>query len=442
MTDNKGVDFTVSAGEPLRGGLRVPGDKSISHRALMLGAIAEGRTQIEGFLDSEDTNATMNALRLMGVEIERTDNNVISIEGVGLHGLTAPAEPLNLGNSGTSVRLFAGLLAGQAFDSQLLGDVSLMQRPMQRITDPLQQMGANICCTEAGTLPIRITGNASLKGMTYTMPVASAQLKSAILLAGLYASGKTCVREPAVTRDHSERMLAQFACVIEKDDKQICISPQPLRAQDISVPADISSAAFFMIAASIVPGSDLLLENVGTNPTRRAVIEILQLMGADITLEDEKDLSGEPVANIRVRHSQLNGIEIPTPLVPIAIDEFPVLMVAAAYADGETRLSQAAELRVKESDRIKAMCEGLKTIGIDVEEHQDGMCVRGGIVNGGRVDSYTDHRIAMAFSVAALAASAAITIKDCANVDTSFPGFVDSFRSLRLPIAITGRAHG
>ena len=251
------MDFTISAGGPLTGSLRVPGDKSISHRALMLAAIAEGRTRIEGFLDSEDTNATMHALRLMGVEIERTDNNVICIEGVGLHGLTAPAEPLNLGNSGTSVRLFAGLLSGQAFNSQLLGDESLMQRPMQRITDPLQQMGANICCTDAGTLPIRITGKASLKGITNIMPVASAQLKSAILLAGLYASGKTCVSGSAVTRDHSERMLSQFACVIEKNDKQICISPQPLRAQDISVPADISSPAFFMVAATIVPGSNI-----------------------------------------------------------------------------------------------------------------------------------------------------------------------------------------
>ncbi len=438
MTADKRVDFTVSAATALRGRLRVPGDKSISHRALMLGAIADGRTRIEGCLDSEDTRATMHALRLMGVGIERLEGNVISIEGVGLHGLTAPGEAINLGNSGTSLRLLTGLLAGQRFDSQLLGDESLMQRPMRRITEPLQQMGANIRISDAGTLPVHIIGKARLKGMTYTMPVASAQLKSAILLAGLYASGKTCIIEPAVTRDHSERMLAQFACVPTHDGGQICISPQSLRAQDISIPADISSAAFFMVAASIVAGSDLLLEDVGLNPTRRAVMDVLQLMGADITLEDEREISGEPLANVRVRHSRLKGIEIPVRLVPIAIDELPVLMVAAAYADGETRLRRAAELRVKESDRIRTMCEGLRAIGIDVEECRDGMHVRGGTVAGGTVNSFGDHRIAMSFSIAALAASAAITVTDCANVSTSFPEFAGCFRSLGLPIIITG----
>ena len=407
----------------------------------MLGAIAEGRTRIEGFLNSEDTRATINALRLMGVEIE-TNASTISIEGVGLHGLTAPGEPLNLANSGTSVRLFAGLLSGQSFDSQLLGDESLMQRPMRRITDPLQQMGAQIHCTKAGTLPIRITGNTKLTGITYVMPVASAQLKSAILLAGLYASGKTCVIEPAVTRDHSERMLSQFGCAIEKQDNKICISPQRLRAQDISIPADISSAAFFMVAALIVPGSDLLLENVGINPSRHAVIEILRLMGADITLENEKIMSGEPIANIRVRYSQLSGIEIPPALVPIAIDEFPVLMIAAACARGETLLSQAAELRIKESDRIRAMCEGLQALGVGVEEREDGMRVQGGTLTGGAVDSHTDHRIAMSFAVAALAASATVTVRDCANVNTSFPEFVDCFNTLGLPVTVTGVAHG
>ncbi len=438
MIYNKRIDFTASVASPLTGKLRVPGDKSVSHRALMLGAIAEGRTRIDGFLDSEDTSATINALEMMGVEIECPEANVIAVKGVGLHGLRAPTKALNLGNSGTSVRLFAGLLSGQTFDSELQGDASLMQRPMRRITVPLQQMGADIRCTQAGTLPIHIKGGAKLAGFTYTMPVASAQLKSAILFAGLYATGETCVIEPAMCRDHSERMLKQFGCLIEKRNRQVCLCPRPLKAQNISVPGDISSAAFFMVAALIVPGSDLLLENVGINPSRHAVIEILLLMGADIALEDEKNLSGEPVANIRVRHSQLSGIDIPPHLVPIAIDEFPVLMVAAAYARGETVLSHAEELRVKESDRIKAMCEGLRTIGIEVEERQDGMRVHGGKVRGGKVDSYADHRIAMSFSVAALAASGPVIVTNCANVNTSFPGFVAGFNSLGAVIGISG----
>ena len=434
MRENSRVDFTISAGVALKGTLRVPGDKSISHRALMLGAIAKGSTRIEGFLNGEDTIATMNALRSMGVEIEQLEDNVVVIEGVGLDGLSAPTEALNLGNSGTSVRLFAGLLAGQAFDTELIGDESLMQRPMRRITEPLQQMGADISCSETGTLPIRIRGKANLKAMTYTMPVASAQLKSAILLAGLYAPGKTCVIEPATTRDHSERMLSLFGCRLEKNQKQICLSSEKLQAQDVYVPADISSAAFFMVAASIVPDSELILEGVGINPTRHAVIEILRLMGANIELEDETELSGEPIANIRIQHSQLHGIEIPLHLVPIAIDELPVLMIAAANAKGETILTGAKELRVKESDRIAAMCKGLETLGIETEEFEDGMRVRGGKLAGGRIDSYTDHRIAMAFSIAALAASDNVTVMDCANVNTSFPGFVDSLASLNISI--------
>ncbi len=434
MRDKNQIHFTVGAGGPLKGYLRVPGDKSISHRALMLGAIAEGSTSVEGFLNGEDTIATMNALRSMGVEIKQQSDTTILIEGVGLHGLSAPTKALNLGNSGTSVRLFAGLLAGQAFDTELLGDDSLMQRPMKRITDPLQGMGADIGCTEKGTLPIRIRGKAKLKGMTYAMPVASAQLKSAILLAGLYSSGMTCVIEPAVTRDHSERMLSQFGCKLDISGNSICIKSQRLSAQNISVPADISSAAFFMVAASIVPGSDLVLEKVGINPTRNAIIEILRLMGARLEIEDKMELSGEPVANIRVRHSQLQGINIPLHLVPVAIDELPVLMIAAAYAKGETVLSGAGELRIKESDRISAMCEGLDRTGIEVEERQDGMLVVGGAMGGGKVNSYTDHRIAMAFSVAALAASSDITILDCANVNTSFPGFANCFSHLGLSI--------
>jgi len=437
MIDNTRVDFIVHPGSALTGSLRVPGDKSISHRALLLGAIAEGVTKIEGFLDSEDTSATIDALRMMGVKVDREEEKVIRIDGVGINGLSEPREALHLGNSGTSVRLFAGLLSGQAFDSQLLGDESLMQRPMRRITEPLQLMGASIRCSDEGNLPIHITGKKKLTGMRYVMPVASAQLKSAILLAGLYATGKTCVVEPAVTRDHSERMLSQFGCTLEKNDNQICLKAQTLRAQDIFVPGDISSAAFFMVAASIVPGSNLLLESVGINPTRDAAIEILQSMGADIAIENERILSGEPVANIRIRHSHLRGVEIPTHLVPIAIDELPVLMIAAAYAEGETLLKNAAELRVKESDRIKAIYDGLTSVGVDVEEYEDGMRVRGSEVRGGTVDSLTDHRIAMSFSVAALAASAPITVQDCANVNTSFPGFADCFTSLGLSMTIS-----
>ncbi len=432
MKNNMSVDFIVAAGKSVRGSLQVPGDKSISHRALMLGAIAVGQTRIRGFLDSEDTRATMHALQQMGVNIERQADDQICIDGRGLFGLQAPDKPLDLGNSGTSVRLFAGLLAGQHFASELCGDESLMQRPMQRIVNPLQQMGARIECSNAGLLPIKIKGKNKLKGLSYSMPVASAQLKSAILLAGLYAEGPTSVIEPALTRDHSERMLSYFGCEIEKNDDKVCLKTVKLEARDIDVPADISSAAFFMVAASIMPDSELLLENVGFNPTRHAVVEILQLMGADIVVGEERLRSGEPVADIRVRHAQLVGIDIPQALVPIAIDEFPVLMVAAAYAKGETRLSGAAELRIKESDRIMAMCEGLREIGIVVEEYEDGMSVKGGQPSAGEVKSYGDHRIAMAFAVAALGASAPITIRDCANVNTSFPGFSECFSSLGL----------
>ena len=434
MKNNNRIDFTIGAAGPLTGSLRVPGDKSISHRALMLSAIAEGKSSIEGFLNGEDTIATMNALRLLGVQIEQPSATLVSVEGVGLHGLSKAPEALNLGNSGTSVRLFTGLLAGQSFATELVGDVSLMQRPMKRITQPLEQMGAKISCSASGTLPINIEGGVGLQGINYKMPVASAQLKSALLLAGLYAAGKTCVMEPAVTRDHSERMLSGFGCIVERVENRICISSQKLLAQDIQVPADISSAAFFMVAASIVPGSDLLLENVGINPTRHAVIEILQLMGASIELENVNQQAGEPVANIRVRHSKLRGIQIPDNLVPIAIDEFPVLMIAAAYAEGTTILSNAKELRVKESDRISAMCVGLENIGVTVQEHDDGMSVDGGRVNGGTVSSYTDHRIAMAFSIAALAAAEEITIQDCVNVNTSFPGFAEIFETMNIPI--------
>lgn len=418
------------------GQIQIPGDKSISHRALMLAAIADGDTHVRGFLDSEDTAATMAALQAMGVVIDRHGAHELTIHGVGLHGLKAPPAALNFGNSGTSVRLLSGILAGQPFDTRLTGDASLSRRPMRRIIAPLQQMHARIDCSGEGTLPMTIYGGRELAGITYPMPVASAQLKSALLLAGLYAGGRTCVIEPAVTRNHTERMLMHFGCNIEVSGRQICISSQPLTARDIEVPADISSAAFFIVAACITPGSDLLLESIGINPTRAAVISILQAMGADISLQNRQQISGEPVADIRVRHAILHGIVIPEELVPIAIDELPAILVAAACADGTTVLAGAGELRVKESDRIQAMAAGLQQLGIRVEERGDGIIVEGGRPGGGVVNSFTDHRIAMAFTVAGLAASAPVTVQDCTNVNTSFPGFTGLLRELGIDIAV------
>ncbi len=434
MTSVHSINYIVSPGGKLQGNIRVPGDKSISHRAVMLGAIASGRTIIHGFLQGEDTLATMAAFRAMGVEIDHQEQTVI-INGVGLHGLKPSAHPLDLGNSGTSARLLSGLLAGQKFDSEITGDASLMKRPMRRVTDPLQQMNADIECSEQGTLPIRIHGGRKLKGIDYTLPVVSAQLKSCLLLAGLYAEGKTCVHESVATRDHTERMLQHFGCVVEKKNNTVCITGSTeLKASEIVIPADISSAAFFMVGASIAEGSDITLENVGVNPTRDGVIRILQLMGADITLMNQRHVSGEPVADVRVRSGQLQGIEIPVELVPNAIDEFPAIMIAAACANGKTILRGAAELRVKESDRIAAIAEGLKAIGISVVTHEDGMEVTGGKISGGTVNSYTDHRIAMAFSMAALRSEQPLKVLDCANVNTSFPGYTDLARSVGLKI--------
>ncbi|HEY7839998.1 MAG TPA: 3-phosphoshikimate 1-carboxyvinyltransferase [Gammaproteobacteria bacterium] len=417
------VEYVVTPGGPLRGTLAVPGDKSVSHRAVMLGAIAEGETRIQGFLDGEDTNATVAAFRELGVGIERPSATEVVVHGVGLRGLRAPKRPLDLGNSGTSTRLLAGILCGQEFESTLIGDASLSKRPMKRVTEPLERMGARIECTPAGTLPMRIRGGSKLRGIDYTLPVASAQLKSALLLAGLYAEGRTCVTEPAITRDHTERMLGWFGCPVEAADRRICIEGRPLRARAVQVPGDISSAAFFMVAASIVPGSELTLTGVGINPTRSAVIDILNAMGAELEIGDPREVAGEPVADIRVRQRPLRGVRIPAALVPVAIDEFPAILVAAAFAEGETVLTDAAELRVKESDRIQSMAEGLTALGIRNETRPDGITVTGGAPSGGAVESHGDHRIAMAFAVAGVAASGPVRVRDCANVDTSFPGF-------------------
>jgi len=441
LADQGSLTYRVNAGGRLRGEIRVPGDKSISHRAVMLGSLAEGEVRVGGFLEGEDSLATLDAFRRMGVEIEGPVAGVLRIRGVGMHGLRAPDGPLDLGNSGTSMRLLAGLLAGQDFDVTLTGDASLSRRPMRRVTDPLAAMGAAIETTAEGTAPLRIHGGRRLKGMDYALPVASAQIKSSLLLAGLYAEGRTCVTEPAPTRDHTERMLRGFGYPVAQGETGICVAGGGrLAACDIEVPGDISSAAFFLVGASIAEGSDLLLRHVGINPTRDGVITLLRAMGADIELFDRRDVGGEAVADIRVRHAPLRGIRIPEALVPLAIDEFPALFVAAACASGETVLTGARELRVKESDRIAAMAEGLNALGVSATPTPDGMIIQGGALGGGRVDSHGDHRIAMAFAMAALRAGAPVEIADCDNVDTSFPGFVDLAASAGLAIGSERRA--
>ena len=431
------INYCISPGGKLSGRFSVPGDKSISHRALMLSAIAEGQSRITGFLDSEDTLATMAAFRSMGVEIQYSSDNEVIVGGVGMQGLSAPETALNLGNSGTSVRLLSGLLSGLGIECELVGDESLMSRPMRRIVDPLKKMHASITCSEDGTLPIYIKGGASLTAIDYEMPVPSAQLKSSLLLAALNAKGRTCIHEPVATRDHTERMLEQFTYEIECEGSTIALTGGGvLKATDIKIPADISSAAFFIVGACIADESDIIIENVGINPNRDSVIHILKAMGADISLMDEKVVSGEPVADIWVKSSELHGIDIQESLVPGAIDEFPAIMVAAACAKGKTRVTGAGELRIKESDRISAISSGLQTLGIDVDEQPDGMIVTGGKIAGGEINSFTDHRIAMAFAIAGLNASSPITVKDCANVDTSFPSFVTVAKTAGLDLVV------
>jgi 3-phosphoshikimate 1-carboxyvinyltransferase len=404
----------------------------------MLGSLAQGITEINGFLQGEDCLATIEAFRAMGVGIHGPQGGQLQIRGVGLRGLRRPAEPLDVGNSGTSMRLICGILAGQAFDSVLTGDGSLNRRPMRRVTEPLVKMGARIESTPAGTAPLSIKGGAVLEAIDYRMPMASAQVKSCVLLAGLYARGETCVTEPAPSRDHTERMLLAFGYPVSRGDgHRVCLhGGGSLRGCDIDVPADMSSAAFLMVGASIAPGSRVLLEQVGINPTRTGVLEILRLMGADIELRNQRQAGDEPVADILVRSAPLRGIRIPKALVPLAIDEFPIVFVAAACAEGETVLSGAEELRVKESDRIQVMAKGLKALGVDVKAMPDGMTIRGaGGFAGGRVDSHGDHRVAMAFTLAGLRANAAIRVGNCANVQTSFPGFAHLTQSLGLVVS-------
>ena len=430
--------FVARPGGQLTGELRVPGDKSISHRSIMLGALAEGKTVVKGFLEGDDAMATLKAFKAMGVDIQWPANGEVTIQGVGMHGLKQPTEPLYLGNAGTAMRLMAGLMAAQSFDVTLTGDQSLSGRPMNRVVKPLAEMGAQIETAEGGRPPLTIRGGKPLKGIHYDMPVASAQVQSCLLLAGLYADGETSTVAPGVVRDHTNRMLAGFGYPVNVNDNQVAVTGGgKLTATDIDVPADISSAAFFMVAASIAEGSDLLLTHVGINPTRTGVLDILRLMGADITLSNEKIVGGEPVADIRVRYAPLKGIEIPEHLVPLAIDEFPVLFVAAACAQGETVLKGAEELRVKESDRIQSMADGLQALGADAQALPDGMKIRGGKpLSGGEVESHHDHRIAMAFAVASVCAKGAIRIKDCDNVATSFPDFVGLASSVGLNVSV------
>jgi 3-phosphoshikimate 1-carboxyvinyltransferase len=433
------MEFRLLPGGTMCGEARVPGDKSISHRAIMLGALAEGTTRVSGFLEGEDALATLTAFRDLGVEIERPGESEVRVHGVGLRGLKAPQGPLDLGNAGTGMRLMCGLLAGQAFDSELTGDASLCSRPMGRVIDPLRLMGAKIASEEGGRPPLRISGGRQLHGIHYDLPMASAQVKSCVLLAGLYSQGVTSVTEPAPTRDHTERMLRGFGYEIGCDNGVISLTGGgKLHAADIEVPADISSATFFLVAASIAPGSDLLLTHVGINPTRIGVLNILELMGADITLKNRREVGGEPVADLHVRYAPLHGIEIPEEQVPLAIDEFPALFIAAACAQGRTVLRGAKELRVKESDRIAAMAEGLTTLGIDNEILDDGIIIEGGTLGSGVIRTFHDHRIAMSFAVAALRAQGEIRVLDCDHVATSFPGFDALARGLGLQISTLG----
>ena len=420
------TSFKAYSCHSLNGSIKVPGDKSISHRSIMLGSIANGVTNVSGFLEGEDSLATLKAFQQMGVQIERTVSN-IAIRGVGKHGLKSPSEPLDLGNSGTSIRLMLGLLSAQSFNSQLCGDESLSKRPMARVIEPLSMMGALIDSYESKP-PLSITGNQKLSAINYTLPVASAQIKSCLLLAGLYAEGETCIVENSTTRDHTERMLRGFGYPVNTSNGQISLlGGVQLHACDIEVPSDISTAAFFIVAASIAKEADITLNAVNINPTRTGILDILDLMGANITLTDERIVAGELVADIRVCSAELRGIDIPQELVPLAIDEFPVIFIAASCATGETLLTGAKELRVKESDRIQVMADGLTILGIKNEVLEDGIRIQGGEFSKQNlvIKSHYDHRISMSFAIASSRSEYDIKIEGVDNVQTSFPNFVE-----------------
>lgn len=418
----------------LQGQISVPGDKSISHRSIIFGALANGTTVINGFLDGEDCMATLRAFQTMGVSIEGPNEQQVVIHGVGKHGLKKPTAVIDCGNSGTSMRLLAGLLAAQDFDSELTGDESLLKRPMLRVSKPLTQMGADIS-TEEGKPPITIKGTKKLHGIHYVLPEASAQVKSCILLAGLYAQGETSVTETGISRNHTELMLERFAYPIRRSEGTITLdSNGEFQATEIFVPGDISSAAFFIVSATIIPGSDILISNVGINPTRTGIIHILLEMGADITLLNQRQQGEEWVADLRVKYAPLRGINITAEMVPLAIDEFPIIFIAAACARGKTTLHGASELRFKESDRIAAMVNGLTQLGINAQALDDGAVIEGGTLHGGTVDSLGDHRIAMSFAIAGAVAKEPVLVTNCANVVTSFPLFVETAKTLQLQI--------
>jgi 3-phosphoshikimate 1-carboxyvinyltransferase len=422
------------------GTMTVPGDKSISHRALMLSGIAEGESEVNGFLASEDCLASLAAMRALGVRIEQSGATRVLIHGAGMHGLKGAGRALDMGNAGTAMRLFTGLLAAQKFDSQLIGDASLMKRPMERVAKPLREMGADVR-THNGTPPVDIGGNHGLRGIDYQMPIASAQVKSAILLAALYAAGPTTISAPAASRDHSERMLKSCGVRLDIDGLRITLHPpRRLSSQKIEVPGDFSSAAFFIVAGLLAaPAEGLLIQNVGLNPTRSGLLQILRRMGGKIEILKPRESGAEPVADLRVFASPLHGISVPKELVSLAIDELPVLFIAAACAQGETSVTGAEELRLKESDRIAAMSAGLTALGVAHTALHDGMQIQGrgqgSAFSSGKIDSFGDHRIAMSFAIASLRAAGVIEIRDVANVATSFPGFVPLAHSVGLCIS-------
>lgn len=428
------LDLTSKTVSAIKGSIEVPGDKSISHRSIIFASIAEGTSRISGFLDGEDCIATLNAFRAMGVQIEGPFKQELLVQGAGKYGLKAPKAPIDCGNSGTSIRLLAGLLAGQAFDSQLTGDQSLLQRPMLRVSKPLTEMAARIQTTE-GKPPLLIQGQSSLEAIDYLMPEASAQVKSCLLLAGMYAKGQTRITETKVSRDHTERMMKTFSYPLLKSGSTLSIDGKgQCQATDIQVPGDISSAAFFIVAACIIPGAAISIRNVGINPTRTGIITILQRMGANIQITNQRCYGEEPVADIHVTHAPLRGITIDPELVPLAIDEFPAIFIAASLAKGRTELHGARELRVKESDRIAAMVDGLSQLGIDAQALDDGIIIQGGSLSGGEVDSRGDHRIAMSFLIAGAVSTTAVVVLNCANIATSFPTFVTTAKTLGFNI--------
>jgi len=411
---------------PLRGEMTPPGDKSISHRSLIFGCLASGETRVEGLLESEDVGATAAACRQLGMGMREEDGGLV-LTGVGEKGLSAPRSALDMGNSGTAMRLLAGVLAAQPFDTTLVGDESLSQRPMNRIVKPLRLMGADITTEEGGKPPLRIGGVAGLNGIDYDSPVASAQVKSCLLLAGLYASGRTRVREPLKSRDHTEKMLPAFGVPLVGECE--VAGGSRLVGTRLRVPADISSAAFFLVAAALVPGSDLLVRNVGINETRDGIVHVLHDMGADLVLENPRESGGEKVADLRIRYAgRLRATEIDEQRVPSLIDELPVILALAATCEGTTRLRGAAELRVKESDRLAVMARGLQTLGVELEEYDDGMDVTGGAIAGGTVDGAGDHRCAMSFCVLGQVASGPVLVDGCHNINTSYPSFVKDLK--------------